>query len=87
MIELSLWQMILTTWHIIGGVIFGILSTEYYSSLDGRCILRPDWIYDQFNVNYFGCVILTILFNLLCPIISVIYWICKLIYFICTVGR
>lgn len=78
---------ILITWNVVGGVIFIILSANYYHSLDNRCILRPDFIYDSFNVNFFGCALLTLLFNLLCPIVTIVYWTYKFVHFICTVGR
>lgn len=78
---------VLFLWTLVGGLIFGILESIYYHPLDSRCILRPDFIYDTFSVNFFGVIFLTILFNLLCPIISIFYWICKFIHFIFTVGR
>ena len=49
--------------------------------------LNPVWLYNNYKVNIIGALLLTILFNALCPIITVIYWIIKLVYWICTVGR
>lgn len=50
---------------------------------DGYDILNPMCIYEVFKVNYFGCVVLMVIFNLLCPLATAIYWFYKL----CTVGR
>lgn len=45
--------------------------------------LNPIYVYKNFKVNYFGCTILTIIFNLICPLATICYWFYKL----CTVGR
>lgn len=73
----------LLAWFITGGIVFIILFWKYFYPLDKRCIFRPDVIYELFNVNFFSCVMLTLLFNLICPIVSIVYWIYKL----CTIGR
>lgn len=64
-------------------------SVEYNcsSSADFLCYLNPVWVYKHYKVNAVGCILLTILFNLICPVLSIIYWIIKLIGWICTVGR
>lgn len=49
----------------------------------GFQFVNPIWIYRHHGVNVFGVIILTILFNLICPIGSICYWFYKL----CTVGR
>lgn len=49
----------------------------------GFQFVNPIWIYRHYGVNVFGAIILTILFNLICPIGSICYWFYKL----CTVGR
>ena len=69
-------------WNLIGVFILGITSDH------GECLstwrLNPIDIYQCFKkVNYFGCFWLTLLFNLICPVVSVCYWFYKL----CTVGR
>lgn len=46
--------------------------------------INPLYIYETVRVNWFGCIVLTILAHLAAgPIISIIYWFYKL----CTVGR
>ena len=51
---------------------------------DGFQWINPRYIYQTVQVNWFGCIILTILAHLAAgPIISIIYWFYKL----CTVGR
>lgn len=46
--------------------------------------INPLYIYQTVQVNWFGCIVLTILAHLAAgPIISIIYWFYKL----CTVGR
>jgi hypothetical protein len=46
--------------------------------------INPRYIYQTVQVNWFGCIVLTILAHLAAgPIISIIYWFYKL----CTVGR
>ena len=49
--------------------------------------LNPVWIWKNYKLNIIGTLLLTILFNIVCPIISIIYWVCKFIEWICTVGR
>lgn len=85
--ELALWIKILLVWNISGFFLLVILWAESFSLWDDYCLLHPYWIYKKFNVNYFGCGLLTMLVNLCCPFISVVYWSWKFIYFICTVGR
>lgn len=45
--------------------------------------VNPIIIYKNLEVNWFGAILLTIIFNAFFPIISIPYWIYKL----CTVGR
>ena len=68
--------------------IFGILLCwNFVGFLIGTCTtnlhLNPKKIYELHSVNIFGCVVLTIMFNLFCPVFSIGYWFYKL----CTVGR
>jgi hypothetical protein len=50
---------------------------------DGFQFVNPKWIYENYNVNRFGAIFLSILFGLICPIGTAIYWLYKL----CTFGR
>ena len=69
---------IVVTWSVVG---FTVSMTAIDS--EGLEYVNPIWIYKRYRVNYFGAAILCILYNLICPIGSICYWIYKL----CTVGR
>lgn len=72
-------------WMMFGAVLLDYITKRYF---DHFCdIFNPFKIYDCIIVNVFGCIVFTILFNLLCPIVSIFYWICKFTHFIFTVGR
>ena len=45
--------------------------------------VNPIVIHDNIGVNWFGAILLAIVFNILLPAIAIPYWIYKL----CTVGR
>ena len=45
--------------------------------------VNPKVIYNSIKVNWFGCIILTIIINIGLPVASVPYW----IYKVCTIGR
>ena len=74
-------------WNIGGAWLFFIIWVETFRCQDKYCLLHPIWIYKQFHVNYFGCAIITLIFNLFCPIISILYWLYQLLRFTFTVGR
>ena len=69
---------IVVTWSVVG---FTVCMTAINS--EGFEYVNPVWIYKRYRVNYFGAAVLCILYNLICPIASICYWIYKL----CTVGR
>lgn len=83
----------------MAGVLIAITIVEVILTLsvwgrDNFDFLNPKFIYDNSNMNIFGCLIVSILLNIVCPIISVLYWsfkilacIIKFIAFIFTVGR
>lgn len=56
-------------------VIFDDFEIEYF--------LNPLYIYEENEVNIFGCAVLTVLGNIFLAPIAICYWFCKL----CTVGR
>lgn len=62
-----------------GGFLIALLGIES----DGLEYVNPVWIYKRYYVNYFGAALICILYNMLCPIGSIYYWIYKL----CTIGR
>ena len=70
-------------------VSFGLLGSIFYRGFNESGdkfpteMLNPIWIYNHTKVNIFGCILLTVLFNVICPIVTFGYWFYKL----CTVGR
>jgi hypothetical protein len=48
---------------------------------------NPTWLYDNYNVNFVGVIVLTILFNLILLPFAIVYWPFRFIRFIMTVGR
>lgn len=76
---------LLILWNIIGWIIW-LVSIDNSTKI--RCAyflewLNPIWIYRNYEVNFFGTIVVCILYNLFCPICSICYWFYKL----CTVGR
>ena len=55
------------------------------ASVDGAnfSFVNPIVIYNKTKLNWFGAVVLTVIFNVLLPAVSIPYW----IYKIFTVGR
>jgi hypothetical protein len=68
-------------WNAIGIFILGFSARIGYAIEVQR--LNPIHIYKDRRVNWFGCFWLTLMFNLLCPVLTFSYWFYKL----CTVGR
>jgi hypothetical protein len=72
-------------WSVLGlGVL--LIATESSSILgnvDGFEFVNPYWIYKNYKVNYFGTIVLFIIYNLICPLGTICYWFYKL----CTIGR
>ena len=81
-----IWTIVIL-WNIIGGFVWIVACrpgpSKFYTETYGVEFLNPFWIYKNIKVNFFGMFVLCIIFNLVCPIVSFIYW----FYKICTVGR
>lgn len=80
-------EIILTAiiWSFLGGIILALIA-DYNKTLrncENSDFFSPLWIYNNYNVNWFGAIMLCLLFNILCPIWSVGFWFYKL----CTIGR
>ena len=79
------WNIIglLIIWSVLGLIVFNIFGEDTRID-DGKLdFLTPKWIYHNYEVNWFGAFCLTLLFNLMCPLMSIGFWFYKL----CTVGR
>ena len=68
-------------WSLCGTlflIIVGVLD-----EFDDFSFLNPIKIYKTYHVNYFGAALICIIYNLMCPVGSIGYW----IYKICTFDR
>ena len=73
---------IIIIWHIVGLVPCCMWAVDKYA--DGWELCNPRWTYKYHkSVNWFGAIMLSLLYAALCPIGAVCYWFYKL----CTVGR
>ena len=74
---------------IFHSVVWSILNIPFllvfgvFEDFNDFSFMNPIEIYRTYRVNYFGAVLICIIYNLLCPIGSIGYW----IYKICTVCR
>lgn len=83
-----LWSFVgLLGWLIIFMYVYDYPKQGAIGKARGIEFLNPLHIYKHNRVNWFGAFMVAILYNLICPGMSVYYWVCKFIYFICTVGR
>ena len=77
---------IVVLWNYIGLVILLLNKNRpegAISMADGWEFVNPIHIHKYNHVNWFGALVVAIIYNALCPIGAVIYWFYKL----CTVGR
>lgn len=76
-----------------GGIILiGIQAgCPYYNWFDKFVFwefVNPYYVY-RYNtsVNWFGATLIALCFSAACPIGAILYWIYKIIYTLCTIGR
>ena len=84
---MELWIKIIILWNVVGFLPFMMMKINTCRPYDDDIFLSPIWIYDEWNLNWFGTILVCSIFNLLCPIASVVFWTFKFVKFICTVGR
>ena len=73
---------IIVVWNVIG--IFPCVVWGNNSCTDGWELCNPYWAYQYHeSVNWFGAIMLSLLYTALCPIGALCYWFYKL----CTIGR
>lgn len=77
MIEMLLLFLI---WNFIGFWIC-LLWGCVEANTAGWELCNPYWYHYYFDVNWFGAIILSLIYNLFCPFVAMIYWFYKL----CTV--
>lgn len=77
---------IIVIWNVLGFISLFLIPYLRDSASLGE-MFNPVDIYNNLKVNWFGCIILTILFNILCPIMSIGYWTVLFVTWLCTVGR
>ena len=89
--DIGLIVYIILGWSVIGVVLLGI--SGIIDNTKDLEFLDPVWLYDRYDkLNYFGIFFIFLGYNLISPIMSVCYWIAKLlmatkIYKIFTIGR
>lgn len=71
----------LMVWSVGGTLILCICGV--LTKFNDLSYVNPIKIYKTYRVNYFGAALICIIYNLLCPIGSIGYW----LYKICTFGR
>ena len=79
--------LILFGWHILGFIVAGTCascsSDGALSRAEGFEFVNPCFIYEHNYVNWFGAIVVCVVYSLLIPIGTICYWFYKL----CTVGR
>jgi hypothetical protein len=77
----------LIIWNVLGFVFLACgLALRYgrvFDMADGWEFVNPFHIYKYARVNWFGAIVLALIYSAICPVAAIIYWFYKL----CTVGR
>lgn len=80
-------------WSFLGALILLTFTTTLrgqkgaLGQAKGWEFVNPLHIYKHNRVNWFGAFIVTLWYSLLCPVGALCYWVYKIIYTLCTVGR
>lgn len=77
------WCWILFTLYGIVTTLLMLIGTDNNELDSIENFVNPVNVYRLNKVNVFGCILLTILGNIMFPYCAIWYWFCKL----CTVGR
>lgn len=75
-----LWNLVGFMLWIILGACFNVQVIEYSFGIE---FVNPLIIYKRTRVNWFGAILLAMIYGVMCPVATFIYWLYKL----CTVGR
>lgn len=81
---MAIWEWVATfvIWNACGVVFCAIWALNKYTDGFELCNPRYSYVYHK-SVNWFGAIMLSLLYTALCPIGALCYWFYKL----CTVGR
>lgn len=78
-------------WGMLGFLIYNTYldESEVYNMREHEFFdpCNPFWLYHNYDVNYLGAIMLTIVFNLMILPITIAYWLYKGMCFVMTVGR
>lgn len=81
-------------WSFAGGLILLEFTTVLrgqkgaLGQADGWEFVNPLHIYKHNRrLNWFGTILVALFYNLLCPVGALCYWVYKIIYTLCTMGR
>lgn len=64
-------------------IVINILFLFKLSIKEMEAGFNPIQVYKDYNVNWFGCIMLVLLAHILFLLIAIVYWFYKL----CTIGR
>lgn len=78
---------ILIAWNILGAIILVfahcVKTGGAIDMADGWEFVNPTHVYKYNHVNWFGAIVVSIIYAAICPVGALIYWFYKL----CTFGR
>lgn len=73
---------IIGIWTLLGGT--GCATWAQNKNVEGWELCNPYWAHHYYtSVNWFGAIMISLVYTILCPLGAVCYWFYKL----CTVGR
>ncbi len=72
----------IAAWNLVGIFIQLLIGMNYGQDSIEFCNPRVVYKYNK-HVNWFGALVLSLLYSVLSPLGTIIYWFCEL----CTVGR
>ena len=75
------WIVVFIVWHMLGLAV--CIPWGYYECTDVWALCNPYYSYRYYSVNWFGAIMLSLLYTAFCPVGALCYWFYKL----CTVGR
>ena len=76
---------ILISWNFFGAMCYIVVAATYDKAIvNGWELVNPYYVYKyNTSINWFGATLISLFFNIICPIGAICYWFHKL----CTFGR